>query len=542
MNLSPSAHTDTFTRDNLPAVSLWPTIEFSIPEVQYPEFLNAATVLIDNAVEKFGADAPCLLTPDGVSWTYGTLLTKSNQIAQVLSEDLGLVAGNRVLLRGPNNPWLVACWLGVLKAGGVVVTTMHALRAAEIADVISLTQPSIAISDHRFVDELLKASVGNIAIVSYGSDDPTDLITLSEAKSGVFENVATAADDVALLGPTSGTTGTPKITMHFHRDILANADTFALFILKPVPEDVFAGSPPLAFTFGLGGLVVFPLRFGASVLLTERTTPGELAELCSTHRVTVLFTAPTAYRAIMREGKGDHLKGIRRAVSAGEHLPASVWQEVFEQTGLKLINGIGSTEMLHVFISAADDDIRPGATGLAIPGFRATVLNEEGNEVAPNQLGRLAVIGPTGCKYLNDDRQMNYVTEWWNITGYTFRQDEDGYFWYEARSDSMIVSSGYNIGAPEVEAALGQHADVVESAVIGRPDEERGSIVSAFIVLREGVVGDAAKRKELQDFVKQTIAPYKYPRDVNFVTQLPRNHSGKIQHFHLRNQSNLNEA
>jgi len=542
MNLSPSAHIDTFTRDNLPAVSLWPTIEFSIPEVQYPELLNAATVLIDHAVEKFGADAPCLLTPDGVSWTYGTLLTKSNQIAQVLSEDLGLVAGNRVLLRGPNNPWLVACWLGVLKAGGVVVTTMHALRTAEIADVISLTQPSIAISDNRFVDELLEASVENITIVSYGSDDPADLITLSEAKSGVFENVPTAADDVALLGPTSGTTGTPKITMHFHRDILANADTFALFILKPVPEDVFAGSPPLAFTFGLGGLVVFPLRFGASVLLTERTTPGELAELCSTHRVTVLFTAPTAYRAILREGKGDHLKAIRRAVSAGEHLPAFVWQEVFEQTGLKLINGIGSTEMLHVFISAADDDIRPGATGRAIPGFRATVLDEEGNEVAPNQLGRLAVIGPTGCKYLNDDRQMNYVTEGWNVTGDTFRQDEEGYFWYEARSDSMIVSSGYNIGAPEVEAALGQHADVVESAVIGRPDEERGSIVSAFIVLREGVVGDAAKRKELQDFVKQTIAPYKYPRDVNFVTQLPRNHSGKIQHFRLRNQSNVNEA
>ncbi len=542
MNLSPSAHIDTFTRDNLPAVSLWPTIEFSIPEVQYPELLNAATVLIDHAVEKFGADAPCLLTPDGVSWTYGTLLTKSNQIAQVLSEDLGLVAGNRVLLRGPNNPWLVACWLGVLKAGGVVVTTMHALRTAEIADVISLTQPSIAISDNRFVDELLEASVENITIVSYGSDDPADLITLSEAKSGVFENVATAADDVALLGPTSGTTGTPKITMHFHRDILANADTFALFILKPVPEDVFAGSPPLAFTFGLGGLVVFPLRFGASVLLTERTTPGELAELCSTHRVTVLFTAPTAYRAILREGKGDHLKAIRRAVSAGEHLPAFVWQEVYEQTGLKLINGIGSTEMLHVFISAADDDIRPGATGRAIPGFRATVLDEEGNEVAPNQLGRLAVIGPTGCKYLNDDRQMNYVTEGWNVTGDTFRQDEEGYFWYEARSDSMIVSSGYNIGAPEVEAALGQHADVVESAVIGRPDEERGSIVSAFIVLREGVVGDAAKRKELQDFVKQTIAPYKYPRDVNFVTQLPRNHSGKIQHFRLRNQSNVNEA
>jgi 2-aminobenzoate-CoA ligase len=539
MTLTPSAHVDTFSRDNLPAVSLWPTIEFAIPEVQYPEYLNAATVLIDDAVKKFGADAPCLLTPSGASWTYGTLLKKSNQVAQVLTEDLGLVTGNRVLLRGPNNPWLVACWLGVLKAGGVVVTTMPALRATEITDVITLTHPSIAISDHRFVEDLRQAPVDNITIVSYGADDAADLVALSEAKSGVFKNVATAADDVALLGPTSGTTGKPKITMHFHRDIFANADTFALSVLKPVPEDVFAGSPPMAFTFGLGGLVVFPLRFGASVLLTERTTPVELAELCSAHGITVLFTAPTAYRAILREGKGEHLKGIRRAVSAGEHLPASVWQEVFEQTGLKLINGIGSTEMLHVFISAADDDIRPGATGRVIPGFRATVLDDEGNEVAPNQLGRLAVIGPTGCKYLNDNRQVNYVLNGWNVTGDTFRQDEDGYFWYEARSDSMIVSSGYNIGAPEVEAALGQHADVVESAVIGKPDEKRGSIVSAFVVLREGVVGDAAKQKELQDFVKQTIAPYKYPRDVNFVTQLPRNHSGKIQHFILRNQANV---
>jgi len=542
MTLTPSAHVDTFSRDSLPAVSLWPTIEFAIPEVQYPEYLNAATALIDDAVEKFGADAPCLLTPSGVSWTYGTLLKKSNQVAQVLTEDLGLVTGNRVLLRGPNNPWLVACWLGVLKAGGVVVTTMPALRATEITDVITLTHPSIAISDHRFVDDLRQAPVDNITIVSYGADDAADLVVLSEAKSGVFKNVATAADDVALLGPTSGTTGKPKITMHFHRDILANADTFALSVLKPVPKDVFAGSPPMAFTFGLGGLVVFPLRFGASVLLTERATPVELAELCSALGVTVLFTAPTAYRAILREGKGEHLKGIRRAVSAGEHLPASVWQEVFEQTGLKLINGIGSTEMLHVFISAADDDIRPGATGRAIPGFRATVLDDEGNEVAPNQLGRLAVIGPTGCKYLNDNRQVNYVLNGWNVTGDTFRQDEDGYFWYEARSDSMIVSSGYNIGAPEVEAALGQHADVVESAVIGKPDEKRGSIVSAFVVLREGVVGDAAKQKELQDFVKQTIAPYKYPRDVNFVTQLPRNHSGKIQHFILRNQANVNKT
>jgi 2-aminobenzoate-CoA ligase len=455
---------------------------------------------------------------------------------------LGLVPGNRVLLRGPNNPWLVACWLGVLKAGGVVVTTMHALRTAEISDIIALTQPTIAISDHRFIEDLQQASDENITILGYGSDDALDLVQRSETKTGVFDNVSTAADDIALLGPTSGTTGTPKITMHFHRDILANADTFARSILKPVPDDVFAGSPPLAFTFGLGGLVVFPLRFGASVLLTERATPSELAELCSTFGVSVLFTAPTAYRAILRDGKGDLLKGIRRGVSAGEHLPAAVWQDVFDQTGVALINGIGSTEMLHVFISAADDDIRPGATGLAVAGFRATVLDENGDEAAPNQLGRLAVIGPTGCKYLNDDRQANYVASGWNVTGDTFRRDEDGYFWYEARSDSMIVSSGYNIGAPEVESALGQHADVVESAVIGKPDETRGSIVSAFVVLREGVTGDATKRKELQDFVKATIAPYKYPREVNFVSQLPRNHSGKVQHFQLRNKTEAIDA
>lgn len=542
MNLSSSAHVDTFTRDNLPPAQLWPTIEFTIPELQYPDRLNASVVLIDDAVEEFGAERPCLLTPEGVSWSYGELLTKANQVAQVLTDDLGVVPGNRVLLRGPNNPWLVACWLGVLKAGGVVVTTMHALRAGEIAGLIELTKPVVGISDHRFEEELHGGASPEMQLASYGGTTPTDMVTRCAAKSGKFTNVATAADDVALLCATSGTTGTPKVTMHFHRDILANADTFARTILKPTADDVFAGSPPLAFTFGLGGLVVFPLRFGASSLLIERSTPVELAELSNAAGATVIFTAPTAYRAILRSGKADLLKGIRRAVSAGEHLPGALWHEMFEKTGLKLINGIGSTEMLHVFISAADDEIRPGATGKAVSGFRAMVLDEAGNEAQPNELGRLAVIGPTGCRYLNDDRQLDYVSSGWNVTGDTFRRDDDGYFWYEARSDSMIVSSGYNIGAPEVEAALGQHDDVVESAVIGKPDTERGSIVSAYVVLREGVTGDDAKRMELQDFVKLTIAPYKYPREVTFVDQLPRNPSGKLQHFRLRDQLVANGA
>ncbi|MFD1212778.1 AMP-binding protein [Arthrobacter sp. GCM10027362] len=534
MELSPSAHVDSFTRDNLPPADQWPVLEFTLPELQYPKRLNAATVLIDDAVAAFGAGRPALRTPDGTVWSYGELQRRANQVAQVLTEDLGVVPGNRVLLRGPNNPWLVAAWLGVLKAGAVVVTTMPVLRASEVAKICELTRPVVAISDHRFSADLQDAVGGGTAVVTYGTHDAGDLTARCAAKNGIFEDVPTAADDVALLGPTSGTTGTPKITMHFHRDILANADTFARHILKPTAEDVFAGSPPLAFTFGLGGLVVFPLRFGASVLLTERATPVQLAEYAAAAGATILFTAPTAYRAILKEGRGDLLAGLRVAVSAGEHLPRETWEAVHEATGLRLVNGIGATEMLHVFISAAGEDIRPGTTGVPVPGYRAMILDEDGTEAGPNVPGRLAVIGPTGCRYLNDARQANYVHNGWNITGDTFLKDEDGYFVYQARSDNMIISSGYNIGAPEVEAAIDQHPDVVENAVVGRPDPERGSVVCAFIVLREGVEPDAAKRKEIQDFVKATIAPYKYPRDIRFVTELPRNPSGKLQHFKLR--------
>ncbi|MBM7767924.1 AMP-binding protein [Glutamicibacter nicotianae] len=538
MELSPSAHDDSFTRDHLPAPELWPTLEFTLPELQYPDRLNAAEVLIDQAVEQFGAERTALLAPDGTSLSYGQLLQRANQVAQVLVEDYGLVPGNRVMLRGPNNAWLVACWLGVVKAGGVVVTTMAALRSAEIAKLAALTQPMAMITDHRFAEDALTASSGSYPVISYGGAEPKDLVRKAAAKSGEFAAVATAADDVALLGPTSGTTGVPKITMHFHRDILANADTFARYILEPTKDDVFAGSPPLAFTFGLGGLVVFPLRFGASSLLTERATPVQLAEQAHAAGATILFTAPTAYRAILKNGKAEMLKSLRIAVSAGEHLPADTWHQVREATGLELVNGIGSTEMLHVFVSASGPDIKPGTTGKAIPGFRATVLDPEGNEAADNEPGRLAVIGPTGCRYLDDPRQTSYVEDGWNITGDIFSRDEDGYFTYQARSDNMIVSSGYNIGGPEVEQALDQHPEVLENAVVARPDPNRGSIVCAFVVLVEGAQADDGKAKELQDFVKATIAPYKYPREIRFVTELPRNPSGKLQHFKLREAFN----
>lgn len=534
MELNITAHQDTFTRDHLPPQELWPTLEFTLPELQYPARLNAATALIDDAVEAFGAERPALLAPDGTSWSYGELLKHANQVARVLTEDFGIVPGNRVMLRAPNNAWLVACWLGVIKAGAVVVTTMPALRAAEIEKLAVLTKPSLMLCDHRFLDDARAAAGDAYRVIPVGSEDAGDVVARAASKSGEFTNVDTAADDVALLGPTSGTTGTPKITMHFHRDILANADTFARHILQPTPDDVFAGSPPLAFTFGLGGLVVFPLRFGASTLLTERTTPVELATLSHQADATILFTAPTAYRAILKEGKAELLRTLRLAVSAGEHLPEATWQAVKDATGLELIDGIGSTELLHVFISAAGGDIRPGSTGKAVPGFRATILDNDGNELGPDEVGRLAIIGPTGCRYLDDERQLNYVSNGWNVTGDTFVRDAEGYFTYQARSDNMIISSGYNIGGPEVEEAIIQHPDVMETAVVARPDASRGSVVCAFVVLVEGVEASDAKAKELQDFVKATIAPYKYPREIRFVDELPRNPSGKLQHFKLR--------
>ncbi|WP_413797969.1 AMP-binding protein [Streptomyces iranensis] len=535
--LSPSAHLDTFTRDQLPPAHLWPTLEFTTPELRYPDRLNAATELIDTPTALFGPDRPALRTPSGEVWTYGELRIRANQVAQVLTEDLGLVPGRRVLLRSPNTPWTVAAWLGVLKAGGVVVTTMAALRTRELVPVAERTLPSIALVDHRFADDVRTVRdtvLPGLTVVEYGSTGPEDLVTRATGKSGEFTGVDTAADDVALLGPTSGSTGAPKITMHFHRDILSIDNTFGRHTLGLVPDDLVACTAPLAFTFGLGMLVVFPLRAGACALLAESATPPRLAELVERHGVTALATAPTAYRAILREGAERRLAGLRIGVSAGEHIPRATWQELRTRIGLGIIDGIGATELLHIFISAAGDDIRPGATGRAVPGYRATVLGPDGAELGPGEPGRLGVIGPVGCRYLGGERQRDYVLEGWNVTGDIFHRDEDGYFHYHARSDSMIVSSGYNIGGPEVEAAVDTHPDVVESAVVARPDAERGSIVCAFVVLRDGVPGDAAKAKEIQDHVKQALAPYKYPREVRFHSALPRNTSGKLQRFALR--------
>jgi 2-aminobenzoate-CoA ligase len=533
MRLSPSAHVDTFCRDRLPPQDQWPEFRFDLPELSYPDRLNCAAELLDATSLAMGTDRPCLRSPTE-TWTYGETVRRTNQLAQVLTEDFGLQPGHRVLLRGPNSPWLAAAWLAVVKAGGVAVTTMALLRPREIATIVGLTEPSLAICDYRFAEDLA-AGAPELTTLHYGEPgDPAGVEARCGAKDGVFAAVATAADDVVMLASTSGTTGQPKVAMHFHRDVLATCDSFSKYLIKPGRDDVFTGTPPLGFTFGLGGLLLYPLRAGASTLLIERAMPAELADLIAAHGVTVLSTAPTAYRAMLAAGKASSLKNLRCCISAGEHLPKSVWEQFHEATGVAIMDGIGSTEMLHIFIAAADDDIRPGSTGTAVPGYRAMILDANGAPVPDGEPGRLAVQGPTGCRYLSDPRQRNYVQDVWNITGDTYIRDADGYFWYQARSDDMIISSGYNIAGPEVEEALLGHPDVLEAAVVGVTDADRGMIVEAFVVLREGAAADAAMAAELQDFAKQSIAPYKYPRVVEFVAELPKTTTGKTQRYRLR--------
>jgi 2-aminobenzoate-CoA ligase len=530
MRLNRTGHVDTFCRDRLPLNELWPEFRFELPDIDhYPERLNAAAELLNGVTDP---DRPCLRSLSE-TLSYGEVRRKTSQLARVLTEDYGLRPGNRVLLRGPNNPWLAISWLAVLSAGGVAVTTMALLRPGEIATVAELTKPSLAICDHRYAGDL-RAGIPDVPTLLYGDESLGGLAARCTAKPATFSPIETSADDVALLAPTSGTTGRPKITMHFHRDVLVIADTFARHVIKPDPDDVFTGTPPLGFTYGLGGLLVFPLRAGASALLLERATPAQLADAVEVHGATILSTAPTAYRAMLADGQAPRLARLRRCLSAGEHLPKSVWEDFYRATGIKIIDGIGSTELLHVFISSADDQIRPGSTGRAVPGYSALVIDGAGNPVPDGQPGRLAVRGPTGCRYLSDPRQRDYVVDGWNVTGDTYVRDADGYYWFQARSDDMIISAGYNIAGPEVEEALLGHPDVTEVAVVGAPDAQRSTVVTAFVVLRDGARGDRAKVCELQDFAKQTIAPYKYPRAIEFVPELPKTITGKTQRYRLR--------
>ncbi|HEX6468825.1 MAG TPA: AMP-binding protein [Streptosporangiaceae bacterium] len=533
MDLYPSAHVDTFTRDHLPRLDQWPTMLYALPELRYPRRLNCAAELLDRTVERFGPDRPCVIGQDE-AWTYGELLRHANQVARVLVEDLGVVPGNRVLLRGPNNPWLVACWLGVIKAGAVAVTVLPVLRSGELAGIAAKARVSHALCDSRFVEDLVKAEVAGLRIVCYGGKDGADLVARCARKPADFPAVPTAADDVCMIAFTSGTTGRPKGCLHFHRDVLAIADTFSAHVLKPSPDDVFAGSPPLSFTFGLGGLVVFPLRAGASTVLVERGSPELLLAAMGEHRVSVLFTAPTAYRAMLPALSGADVSGLRRCVSAGEHLDARTWHAWRDATGIEIIDGIGSTEMLHIFISSAGADIRPGSTGRVVPGYEARIIDGAGEPVPDGRPGLLAVRGPTGCRYLADERQRDYVRGGWNFTGDIYIRDADGYYWYQSRADDLIVSAGYNIAALEVEEALLRSSDVAEAAVIGVPDADRGQIVKAFVVLREGVPASELTARSLQEFVKAEIAPYKYPRAVAFLESLPYTPTGKLQRFKLR--------
>lgn len=527
-----NAPVDTFAADNLPPRKLWPEM-INLDKLGYPDVLNCAEELLDTAVRDGFGDKVFIHSPAG-DMTYGELLVASNRIARVLIEDLRMIPGERVLLHGPNTPMMVAGWFGILKAGGIVVATMPLLRAKELSVILDKAQVRWALCDHRTCEELNAAqSISPILerIVCYGNGE---LEGLMDGKPADFENVKTSATDVSLIAFTSGTTGKPKGTMHFHRDVLAICDCFPPDCLKADETDLFAGSPPLAFTFGLGGLILFPMRVRASTVMMEKAPPPELAKACSQLGVTVLFTSPTGYRFILDNLKDFDLSKLRKCVSAGETLPKATSDAWYDATGIRIIDGIGSTEILHIFISASGDDIRPGSTGKPVRHYEAKIIDDEGKDLPPGEIGRLAVRGPTGCRYLADDRQKEYVVDGWNVTGDAYKMDEDGYFWFQARTDDMILSGGYNISGPEVEEALLCHPGVKECAVVASPDEMRGNLVKAFIVLRDGSSACDAVACELQEFVKKQIAPYKYPRAIEFVEALPRTETGKVQRFKLR--------
>ena len=535
-NSARTAHADTFCAESLPPREMWPLIDVTgIPECTL-ERLNCATVLLDDAIGKGWGDRIAYLHCDG-SWSYQRLYETANRIANVLVQRFRLVPGNRVLLRGYNHPMLVACWFGVIKAGGVVVNTNPLLRTRELTHIANTAKVDLALCDHRVSDECRKAFADRpgSTVVLFGKDETAFLEKLMAEEPGTFSNCDTASDDVAIIAFTSGTTGRSKGTMHFHRDLIAATECFPKHVVRPNSDDIFCGTPPLAFTYALGGLLLFPMRTGASTLLLEQTTPLHLLQGIQDYRATVCFTAPTAYRGMLKSVHDYDVSSLRKCVSAGEPLPAATFEAWLHETGLRIIDGIGSTEMLHMFIGASEQEMRPGATGKICFGYRALVVDEDGKEVPIGSVGRLAVRGPTGCRYLNSlENQRQYVQRGWNLTGDAYRVDADGYFWFQGRTDDMIISSGYNISGVEVESVLLTHPKVAECAVIGIPDEERGQIVKACVVPEPGTMISPELTHELQDFVKSQIAPYKYPRAVEFMESLPKTNTGKIQRYLLR--------
>lgn len=547
--LAPSSHQDNFTRDRLPPAELWPVFVFDRPEVQYPEQINATSELVDAHLKAGRSDKVAVIgahnvnTPhDTFSWTYAQLAAQINRIAHVLTQDLGLVSGNRVLLRGGNSPMMAACFLAAIKAGLVVVPTMPLLRAAELKQIIDKAQINVALCDEALGEELAHCQradhpgycAGLRQVLHFKSSQPDALEARMRAHSDAYTAHPTGRDDVCLIAFTSGTTGKPKGTMHFHRDVLAMCDLFPRHILRMDESDVVCGTPPIAFTFGLGGLLAFPLRYGATALLLEKYTPESLLQAIAKHRVTQCYTAPTFYRLMAPLSAQYDLKSLKHTVSAGEALPDTTRQLWKEATGLEMTDGIGGTEVIHIYISSAGSEVRRGAIGKVVPGYTAQIVDEDMKPVPPGTIGRLAVRGPTGCKYLEDERQSVYVKDGWNLPGDTFLMDADGYFSYQARNDDMIISAGYNIGGPEVEDVLLQHPAVAECGVIGAADADRGQIVQAHVVLKPGVSASDDLTTELQDFVKARIAPYKYPRRIVYMDSMPRTETGKLQRFKLR--------
>ncbi|MFZ9314779.1 MAG: AMP-binding protein [Burkholderiaceae bacterium] len=551
---------DRFVHDRLPPPTQQPQILRARPEFQFPQAFNLTDFLFEKGSAHRGPNAPLFqgLEPGSAALSYRQAAERADQIAHLVRTRLGLASGSRVLIHAPNSAETALVWLGLVKAGMVAVATMPLLRAKELGKVIRKAEIAWAVVHPALVQEVVLAAqeapslqqIITLGVPATEMPAPLyagalgDLLATKVANAVHAPNppfvADTDGDDIALLAFTSGTTGDPKAVVHTHHDVAAACEAWPRAVLRPRPTDLVVGSPPLAFTFGLGGMLVFPMWAGASVYYPNtRYTPETLVQTIAQVGATTCYTAPTFYRQMVEHIPEGGLPSLTTCVSAGEALPPAIRDLWRNKTGIELTDGIGATEMFHIFISSAPEEVRAGAIGRVVPGYEAQVVDDEGKPLADGEIGRLRVRGPTGCRYLADPRQTNYVKDGWNYPGDAFRRDAEGYFYYQSRTDDMIISAGYNISGLEVESVLLTHPAVAECGVVGAPDEERGMRVKAFVVVKPDHRDHdpVALTRDLQDYVKATIAPYKYPREIVFVQTLPRTETGKLQRFRLRETS-----
>ncbi len=531
-----------------PPRELWPRFGLDFPEArEWPAKLNIAEVLVDDNLKR--GDKPAILYEDR-QIKYRELQLMINKFGNALKV-LDVKPYDRVMLRLPNIPEFIVSSLAVQKLGAVSVPTFTLLKAKELSYIASDCEAKVLITTPSLLEDVEKAKgeLKTIRHIVLADAKPSEVeapyiafdYLMDDFKEATgLEPVRVDQDEVTLLLYTSGTTGPPKGCIHTHRHYLAVADCYAKNVLQAREDDVWGGPPTMAFAYGHTGLICNPLRHGATTSLvgSGRFEPASMFQLIEKHGISVFYGVPTAYRTMValkhERGKYD-FSSLRVCVTAGEPCPPSLYYTIKEFFGCEVLEHMGCTELFNGFISTRFGQVKPGSMGLAVPGYDVRILGDDGNEVKTGEVGHLAVAGPIGIRYWKlPEKQAESVRNGWNHTGDMAYKDEEGFFWFASRSDDIIKTAAYRVSPHEVEEALIKHGAVAEAGVIGVPDLERGQIIKAFIVLKPDHKPSSRLEEELRVFVKDQIAPYKAPKEVEFVKELPKTETGKIRRAELK--------